>query len=622
MGQEPATSVKFVGSNTTGSLFDANVQVRGDVLLVSMNANFKLRDFCCKGKVELKLLIMFVFAALALLPMFLLRDFTPSNELRYLSIVDEALQNGRFFAFTFNGEAYADKPPLYLWLMMLGKWLLGGHQMWYLSLLSFVPAVVIVWQLDRWFGPKLSNEFRFVAAIMTFSAAYFIGSGATVRMDMLMAMFIVLALRSFWVLVHASLPLFGEDTQIGANIQEPCSRSSVRLHKFLFPIYLFLALFTKGPYGLLIPLVVSLAYLVYVAKREPKGVRWRVFCKIWGSTWGWLTWSIVLVLCAIWFYAVWLEGGAEYLNNLLFHQTIGRGVKAFAHQKPFYYYLLVIWYCLLPWVLAVLVPMALWVYRRLKGATHGSDEQHFVCIAALGTLVLVSCVSSKLAIYLLPGLPFFVYAGLFAWQSLGSDIEASVGNNIFVDRLWFRVLLLVPVGIFALALPVLCILMQVGVEEWIGSPLTYGAAAILTIGSAIGFGLICRAKAGSGWLAHSVACVFGGMFGAAALVGLDMPRMNPYIGYEQICMAAQEEANRLGCNSMGTWRMRRVAGLDVYLGHRPTEVDGNKDLMPQITEPMVLMAPATDIRKLNIDILQEIGPFAVVYVEPKGGDEL
>lgn len=137
MGQEPATSVKFVGSNTTGSLFDANVQVRGDVLLVSMNANFKLRDFCCKGKVELKLLIMFVFAALALLPMFLLRDFTPSNELRYLSIVDEALQNGRFFAFTFNGEAYADKPPLYLWLMMLGKWLLGGHQMWYLSLLSF-----------------------------------------------------------------------------------------------------------------------------------------------------------------------------------------------------------------------------------------------------------------------------------------------------------------------------------------------------------------------------------------------------------------------------------------------------------------------------------------------------
>ena len=48
----------------------------------------------------------------ALLPIILWRDFTPSNELRYLSIADEALQNHTFFSFTNHGIPYADKPPL------------------------------------------------------------------------------------------------------------------------------------------------------------------------------------------------------------------------------------------------------------------------------------------------------------------------------------------------------------------------------------------------------------------------------------------------------------------------------------------------------------------------------
>jgi len=36
----------------------------------------------------------------ALLPAMILRDYTPDNELRYLSIVDEALRNGNIFTFS------------------------------------------------------------------------------------------------------------------------------------------------------------------------------------------------------------------------------------------------------------------------------------------------------------------------------------------------------------------------------------------------------------------------------------------------------------------------------------------------------------------------------------------
>lgn len=94
---------------------------------------------------------------IALLPTIILRDFTPNNELRYLSIVDEALQNGNFFTFTNQGEIYADKPPLHFWLMMTGKWILGEHRMWYYTLLSIIPALVVLITLSKWIRREEEN---------------------------------------------------------------------------------------------------------------------------------------------------------------------------------------------------------------------------------------------------------------------------------------------------------------------------------------------------------------------------------------------------------------------------------------------------------------------------------
>ncbi len=84
--------------------------------------------------------LLFVGVAVALAPVLMLRDFTPANELRYLSIADEALAGHTFFAFTNHGVPYADKPPLYLWIVMLCRWLTGAHRMWLLALFSLFPA--------------------------------------------------------------------------------------------------------------------------------------------------------------------------------------------------------------------------------------------------------------------------------------------------------------------------------------------------------------------------------------------------------------------------------------------------------------------------------------------------
>lgn len=72
---------------------------------------------------------LYIAVLIAVLPIIILRDYTPDNELRYLSIADEALSNGNIFAFYNQGIPYADKPPLYIWIVMLGKIIFGTHRM-------------------------------------------------------------------------------------------------------------------------------------------------------------------------------------------------------------------------------------------------------------------------------------------------------------------------------------------------------------------------------------------------------------------------------------------------------------------------------------------------------------
>ena len=112
---------------------------------------------------------IFFLLFIALLPLLSLRDYTVGNELRYLSIADEALRNGTFFAFTNHGTFYADKPPLYFWIIMLGKWLFGQHYMWFISLFSYIPAMVIACIMDRWCAQSLNENYRRTGVLMLMS---------------------------------------------------------------------------------------------------------------------------------------------------------------------------------------------------------------------------------------------------------------------------------------------------------------------------------------------------------------------------------------------------------------------------------------------------------------------
>lgn len=493
---------------------------------------------------SLRLLPWLLFAAL--LPVMLLRDFTPSNELRYLSIADEALRDGHFFAFASHGAAYADKPPLYLWIVMAGRLLFGGHCMGFLALFSLLPALAILRTMDRWTRALLDERERLTGALMTLTSGLFLGLAVVLRMDMLMCMFITLSLHAFWRLYT------GE--------------GDTRRARILFPLYAFLALFTKGPVGLLVPLFSTVVFLV--AQRQ-----WRQI----GRFWGWRTWGILLAGCAVWFSAVWWEGGAEYLDNLLFHQTVDRAVDAFHHKAPFWFYGVSVWYSLAPWSLFLAVVFAAAVRQRVRL----SELERFFFAVIGSTFVMLSLFSSKLAVYLAPAFPFFVYAALL----LLSRLRMSG---------WMRAALAVPAVIWTLALPAVCIAAALPETAFLRCGWCFGAGALLSAGGVATLWILFRRRD----IHASVRTLAAGLLCTLFVGGFALPRFNALLGYGELCRAAQAvAAEQPDFAGYYVWKVHRPENMDVYLGVPVTVISADEALAGRAAGGVLLLSA----RKLRHD---------------------
>ena len=252
---------------------------------------------------NLKYYIIFIFAVIS---SFCLRDFHYGNELTYINIVDDAVKNQSLFTFTKHGTIYADKPPLFFWIIMTGKWLLGYHSVLFIGLFSLIPALIILYIMNKLSTGLHDNENCLLAPVILMTTIFFIGGSAALRMDMLMSMFIILSLYTFYSMYRGKYNLY---------------------NRILFPLWIFLAIFSKGLAGFFIPFLSIVSFLF--AKKNLKS-----FFKFWG----WITWLIIATLVSAWLFMVNAEGGPKYLYNLLYHQNIGRIINSFSHKRPFYFY--------------------------------------------------------------------------------------------------------------------------------------------------------------------------------------------------------------------------------------------------------------------------------------------
>lgn len=486
---------------------------------------------CRKGNIFTRhpMMTVFVFCAVCLLPMMAMRDFTPSNELRYLSIADEAIANGHLFAFYNHGIPYADKPPLYFWIVMLCRLLFGHHSCLALSMFSLIPAFAIVGIMDRWVMKGKSAMNRMSVAGMTLTCVMFLGTMVVLRMDMLMCLFIVLALWTFYRMYT------GEGSR--------------RQDSLTLPLWIFLALFTKGPVGLLMP---PLAIAVFLAvKRDWKGFRKYLGLK---------TWGIIAALSAVWLTCVWLEGGPEYINNLLFKQTVGRAVNAFTHARPFWFYLVTLLWCLAPYTLLLIGSfMASLLPVRKAGAEKSSDLEILFLCTIISTVAMLSSFSSKLPIYLVPVFPFCVYLFPTVLDRIGERgwMRWSVGI--------FQILLLCA-GIATLlflsgsvTIPAAACLLDE--YSFVREAPVVNAVILLTLANAMGTWFLIKRKS----VNIPVLLLSAGLFLAAFSASAVLRDLNPYIGYGSICSRVPEGTD------VATIFLHRPENIDVYTGRQITD---------------------------------------------------
>ena len=509
---------------------------------------------------QLKMRYRYLYYILLLIPAFLFRDYTPTNELKYISIVDEALKNGTWFTFYNHGAVYADKPPLFFWLIMLIKLITGTYNMWLIGLFSLLPTIGIMAVMDQWVRKEGIASNPLVSNALLLTTGMFLGSALVVRMDMLMTFFIVVSLYIFWTIYKND-----EHARIGRHV---------------LPVFIFLALFTKGPIGLLIPVVSIISFLVL--KKQIRTI---------GRYLGWQQWTILAGLCALWFALIYVEGGRDYLYNILFKQTIGRGVNSFHHKEPFWFYVPRMIWSFAPWSLLYVV--LLW--KGIQQKTINDDLKKFFLIVISTSLILLSAISSKLDIYLLPEYPFIVY--------LCSIILMDNLNNKFV-----KMAITVPALLFALILPAIIVFSH-KIFAILNNPiLLLAACTMLTFGGVVAIILLHKKQT-----LRAICVISFAIIGLVFIGSFIIPSVNKYIGFREMASSALVLAKKKKVVHYACYKFNTASNMDVYLNSelQQTETVSQLDSMAHHWNKTILFVRKKELLH-DEELIKWIGRYSPV----------
>lgn len=516
-----------------------------------------------------KNLRLYVLYIISVLPLYIFRDFIPANELRYLSIVDEALRNHNFFIFSNHSVPYADKPPLYFWCLMICRWIAGRHFLFLYGLFSIIPAIITVAIFNRWTKNLISDDFKISSQLFLLTTGLFLALSIYLRMDMMMCMFIVLSLYEFWKIYNY--------------------KGNITKHQLLLGIYTFLAIFSKGPYGIVIPLISTFCFLL-------KCREIRRFFLIWNRK----VWIIIFLGLTLWILAIYIEGGMGYINNLFIHQTVGRAVKSFHHSEPFYYYFICTWYCLAPWSIIILGL----IISAVKNKINLDKLQYFFLCIIISTFLTLSCVSSKIEIYMLPIIPFIIYEGLIYLNN--NEIDTTVIYSFKITSL-----------LFCLVLPVFLVFRLINNVDFLDSIWIWLTASAFSFSGVLALRSL-KSTRGIKTFKKCINILCYGFLVGIFFLGFAMPGINKFIGYKELSKKIELKSKATGINLIKSWHIGRPENMDVYNKVKIIDILDEHyfptHLKDSINEPYILVTRIKKIKELGGLEVDTVGKYCITIV--------
>jgi len=311
------------------------------------------------------------------------RPLLPVDETRYLSVAWEMWRGGDWIVPHLNGAPYGDKPPLLFWGILFGWRALAVNEWWprLLAPMFGLMSTVLLAHLVRRLTPERPQTTDLAVAFL--SGLLWVTYSTLVLFDTLLTACVLVSLAGV-VEAWRGRPLLGWFT-CGAGIG--------------------LGVLTKGPVLLVHVLPVALLAPWWVG--NTRQVTWR----------GWYLGIGVAVLLGAAIALTWalpaaMRGGPEYRAEILWEQTAGRIAKAFAHRRPWWWYL--------PLLALALYPWALWppLWRALAGLRRDALEvpARFALAWVVPGFIALSLFSGKQIHYLMPLVPGFAILGAAGWS--------------------------------------------------------------------------------------------------------------------------------------------------------------------------------------------------------------
>lgn len=311
-----------------------------------------------------------------------LRDPWPADEPRFALVVRDMVATGDWLLPRVGGDVYADKPPLYFWVMGLALLATGSLRIAFLlpSLLSGLACLVMLYDLGR----RLWNRETGLAA----------------------ALALLLTVQFAWQVRQA---------QIDATLLFWCVLSMYGLlrHLLLGPAWRWYVVgWAAAGFGVITKGVGFLPLLILIPFVLMRDQRWSPRTRSTGRS----LWAIgppaFLLAVATWLVPMLLAANADptlaaYRDEILFRQTVGRYTDAWHHREPFWYFIVNV----IPGLWLPLTLLLPWLVPQWRNAWRDRDLRIALLLSWVGIVVLFFSLSSgKRGVYILPALPALALA--------------------------------------------------------------------------------------------------------------------------------------------------------------------------------------------------------------------
>jgi 4-amino-4-deoxy-L-arabinose transferase-like glycosyltransferase len=318
-------------------------------------------------------------------------DLWNPDEPRYAQVAREMVNGGDWVLMHYNGKIYDDKPPLFFWLIAFSSYLWQGFS----SFSVRVPAALfgtLTVLLTFFLGKMLyTSRTGFLSGLILATSLEFAYLSTRANIDSTLTFFTTASLLCFllWYRRGQDKAKDMKKAEVEVKVEEKAKMRNPLIYGFY--IGMALATLAKGPVGFILPLSVSLIYLV--VQKDWGGIRrMRLLSGM----------ALFLGIVLLWYLPALLKGGEDYLQATLFKHTIDRYAQGWSKARPIYYYLYNFPADFLPWIFFIPAAVAYGFSRERM-----EKRKEFLFLFTWFALVFVffSLSKGKRPIYLLPLYP-------------------------------------------------------------------------------------------------------------------------------------------------------------------------------------------------------------------------